>query len=428
MMFAIAIVIFLALAFAGMPIGFVFALLGFAGTVLLKGWGPGLSLLGSAPWQWSSQGGLIVVPLFVLMGSFAFHSKISEELYVAAYKWFGRFPGGLAIATCIACTGFAACTGTSLASGAAMGTIAYPEMKRFHYDDRLATGVICVGGTLGILIPPSLIFIIYGFLTQQPVGVLFIAGIMPGIMMSTLYILTILFLCLRNPLLGPRGESFSWKERVASMRHIWGMLALFLLVIGGLYAGIFAPSEAGAIGAFGAFIIVLVRRGFSLKVFRESLRESLTITVFSMAILIGAMMFSVFVTVSGVPALFAEWVTELGVSRWYILILILAIYIPLGMILDNVSMILLTLPTVYPIVQALGFDMVWFGVLIVLANNMALITPPVGMVVYVVQGVTKVPMGEVFKGIFPFLGAMFIGWAILVAFPVISLWLPYSMR
>jgi len=427
MMFAIAIGVFLVLAFAGMPIGFAFALLGFVGTLMLKGIGPGLSLLGSAPWQWASQGGLIVVPLFVLMGAFAFHSKISEELYVAAYRWMGRLPGGLAIATCLACTGFAACTGTSLASGAAMGTIAYPEMKRFNYDDKLATGSICAGGTLGILIPPSIIFIIYGFLTQQPIGKLFIAGILPGILMSSLYIIVILSMCLRNPKLGPRGESFSWRERFASLRYVWGMLALFLLVIGGLYAGIFAPSEAGAIGAFGAFIIVLTRRGFSIKVLRESLRESLGITVFSMTILIGAMMFSVFVTVSGVPRIFAEWVTALNIPRYGILILLLALYIPLGMILDNVSMILLTLPTVYPLVNVLGFDLIWFGVLIVLANNMALITPPVGMVTYVVQGVTKVPLDQVFRGNFPFLAAMFIGWALLVAFPQISLWLPGTM-
>ncbi len=429
LMFSISIVVFLVLAFAGMPIAFAFGIIGFIGTLMIKGVGPGLSMLGSAPWQWASQAGLIVVPLFILMGEFAYRSKISEELYVAAYRWMGRLPGGLALATLLACTGFAACTGTSLASGAAMSTISYPEMKRYKYDDGLATGCICAGGTLGILIPPSIIFVIYGFLTQQPIGVLFIAGIMPGLMLSAMFLALIYIMCLRNPALGPPSkESLNWKQKFGSLRGTWGMLVLFILVIGGLYLGVFAPNEAGAIGASGAFLIVLFRRGFAWRVFYDGLKGSLNITVMSMTILIGAMMFSVFVTVSGVPSLFATWVTSFNVPKYAILAIILIIYIPIGMILDNVSMTLLTLPTIAPIIQALGFDMVWFGVLIVLMNNVALITPPVGMVVYVVQGVTKVPMETVFKGSMPFLIAMFAGLALLVIFPQISLWLPNTMK
>lgn len=426
-MFTVGICAVLIFAFLGMPVGFSFALVAFVGTLLIKGVGPGLSLLGTAPWQWASQSGLIVVPLFVMMGGFAFHSGITKDLYTAAYNWMGRMPGGLAIATCLAGAGFAACTGTSLASGVAMSRIAYPEMKRYKYDDKLATGSICAGGTLGILIPPSIIFILYGFITQQPIGVLFIAGVIPGILICTLSIFTVLFMCRRNPKLGPCGESFPWKVKFASLRGLWGMLALFFLVIGGIYAGIFAPCEAGAIGAFGAFIILLSKRGFSLPVLRDALGESLRITAFSMMILIGAMMFSTFVTVTGVPMVLTEWITGLTISRYAVLAAILIAYIPLGMILDNVSMVLLTLPTIFPLVQALGFDPIWFGVLLIMANIIALITPPVGMVTYVVQSVTKVPLGEVFKGNFIFLPSMLLGYVLLVIFPEISLWLPHTM-
>ena len=425
-MFIIGIAVFLVLAFVGMPIAFSFALVGFVGVLLIRGIGPGLSMLGSAPWQWASQAGLIVVPLFILMGQFAFHSGISRDLYIAANKWIGRLPGGLALATNLACTGFAACTGSSLASGATMGTIAYPEMMKFKYSPRLATGVIASGGTLGILIPPSVVFIIYGFLTAQPIGVLFIAGIFPGLLLSGLFLALISVMVLRNPKLGPPGQSFPWRERFASLTGVWGMLVLFVVVIGGLYLGVFAPSEAGAIGAFGAFVVALSRRT-KLPLFITALKDSLRLTCMVMTITIGAMIFGVFLTVSGAPSMLAAWITGLPVSPYVILILILLMYIPLGMVMDAMAMVLLTIPIIFPIVTGLGFDPIWFGVLIVLVFEMALITPPVGMIVYVVQGVTKVPMEVVFRGNFPFLIAMIAALALLVAFPQISLWLPGTM-
>jgi tripartite ATP-independent transporter DctM subunit len=425
--FIIGLVLFLILAFLGMPIAFAFAIVGFAGFTFIRGIGPGLAMLGSAPWGWASKSDLIVVPLFILMGQFAFHSGISRDLFVAANRWIGKLPGGLALATNLACTGFAACTGSSLASGATMGTIAYPEMMKFNYSPRLATGSIASGGTLGILIPPSIVFIIYGFLTAQPIGVLFIAGIFPGLLLSGLFATLILVMCLRNPKLGPRGESFSWRERFASLTGVWGMLVLFVIVIGGLYFGVFAPSEAGAVGAFGALLVALSRRRTTIRMFITALIDSLRLTVMTMTILIGAMIFSVFVTVSGFPSVFSAWVTGLPISPIAVLLLILIIYIPLGMVLDALSMILLTIPTVFPIISGLGFDPIWFGVLIVLVVEMALITPPVGMIVYVVQGVTKVPLEEVFRGNMPFLIAMIAALALLVAFPQISLFLPSTM-
>jgi C4-dicarboxylate transporter DctM subunit len=424
--FLIGLVAFLALAFLGMPIAFAFAMVGFVGVLLIKGVGPGLSMLGAAPWQWAGQAGLIVVPLFILMGQYAFHSGISRDLYSAANKWIGRLPGGLALATNLACTGFAACTGSSLASGATMGTIAYPEMMKFNYSPRLATGCIASGGTLGILIPPSIVFIIYGFLTAQPIGILFIAGIFPGLMLSGLFAAVILVMSIRNPKLGPRGEAFSWRERFASLVGVWGMLLLFVLVIGGLYLGVFAPSEAGAMGAFGAFIIALSRRT-KVPLLITALKDSLRLTCMILTITIGAMIFGVFLSISGAPSMFAAWIAGLPVSPYVILIFILLMYIPLGMVMDALAMVLLTIPIIFPIITELGFNPIWFGVLIVIVFEMALITPPVGMIVYVVQGVTKVPLEEVFAGNMPFLIAMIASLVILVAFPQISLFLPATM-
>jgi len=424
--FAVGLAVFLLLAFVGLPIAFAFGIVGFVGVLLIKGVGPGLAMLGSAPWQWSSQSGLLVVPLFILMGQFAFHSGISRDLYIAANKWIGRLPGGLALATNMACTGFAACTGSSLASGATMGTIAYPEMKKFGYSPRLATGCIAAGGTLGILIPPSVVFIIYGFLTAQPIGELFIAGIFPGLLLSGLFLTLISLMVLRNPKLGPPGQSFPWRERFTALTGVWGMLVLFVLVIGGLYLGVFAPSEAGAIGAFGAFLVALSRRT-KIPLLLTALKDSMRLTCMVMTILIGAMIFGVFLTVSGFPTMVSAWITSLPVSPYVVLILILLMYIPLGMVMDAMAMVLLTIPIIYPIITGLGFDPIWFGVLIVLVFEMALITPPVGMIVYVVQGVTKVPLEEVFRGNMPFLIAMIVALALLIAFPQISLWLPGTM-
>ncbi len=425
-LFIIGIVILLALAFIGMPIAFAFALVGFAGVLAIKGIAPGLSMLGSAPWQWASQSGLVVVPLFILMGQFAFHSGISRDLFKAANRWLGRFPGGLALATNLACTAFAACTGSSVATGATMGTIAFPDMMKYKYHPRLATGCIASGGTLGVLIPPSVVFILYGFLTSEPIGVLFIAGIMPGLLLSALFLMIIIAIVLIDPTQGPRGDSFTWKERFSSLTGIWGMLTIFIIVIGGLYAGIFAPSEAGSIGAFGAFVIAVVRRT-KVESLITALRESIQTTCMVMTITIGAMIFGVFLSVSGAPALLASWIGGLPLSPYAILVCILLLYVPLGMVMDSMAMVLLTIPIFFPIIIELGFDPIWFGVLIVLVFEMALITPPVGMIVYVVQGVTKVPMEEIFRGNMPFLIAMIAALALIVIFPDIALWLPRTM-
>ena len=309
-----------------------------------------------------------------------------------------------------------------------MGTIAFPEMERFKYSPRLGTGVIAAGGTLGILIPPSTIFIIYGIITETSIGDLFIAGILPGIMLSLLFCLLIYFMCRRNPELGPSSEAFTWKERFASLTGIWGMLLLFFLVIFGLYFGVFAPSEAGAIGAFGALFISLARRRMTKKRAVTALVETVRISCFSLFVLVGAMMFNTFLSMTGLPRMLSDWVTHLPFPPYAILVIICIFYIPLGMVIDCLPMILLTMPFVFPIIEGFGFSPVWFGVLVCVLGELSLITPPVGINIYVVQGVTKAPLSEVARGILPFAIVFVVGIAILIAFPQISLFLPNTLK
>lgn len=424
----ISLVLFFVLVVLGMPIGFTFATIGFLGFALVRNLGGALNLLAVVPYTWGSTYTMIVIPLFVLMGQFAFHSGISGELYSAGYKWVGRQPGGLALATNIACTGFAACTGSSLASAATMGVIAVPEMKKFNYDPRLATGCVAAGGTLGILIPPSVIFIIYGILTGTSIGKLFIAGIVPGILLSLLFSVLIYVMCWRNPKLGPRGPAFPLKEKVASLRGVAGMLFLFVLVIGGLYAGIFTPTEASASGAFGAFMILLLRRRLNRYVLISSLKDTVQTTAMIMMIVVGAQIFNGFLALSGVPTMVARGMGGLSISPQAILSIILFIYIPLGMIMDALPMILLTLPTIFPIVVNLGFDPVYFGVLLCIMCNLANITPPMGMNLYIIKGVARdVPLEQIIMGALPFMIIMLLCVAILILFPQISLFLPSLM-
>jgi C4-dicarboxylate transporter DctM subunit len=424
----VAFVVFLILLFLRMPIAFAFAIAGFGGFVYLKGIGPALSLLGSAPYGWASSSSLIPLPLFVLMGQLAFHSGISRDLYETAYRWIGRFPGGLAMTTVLACTGFAACTGSSVAGAATMGTIAMPEMRKYNYSPYLATGAIASGGTLGILIPPSTIFIIYGYLTGTSIGSLFIAGILPGLLLSGIFLILIYLRCRLNPRLGPPMDiPASWRERLTSLRGAAGMLFLFFLVIGGLYGGIFAPSEAGAIGALGACLFALFRRRLTWRVLISCLRDTAKITSFALVILIGAMIFGAFLAHSGIPSIISQWVVRLPISPYLIVAGVIILYIPLGMAMDALPMILLTMPVIFPAIIALGFNPVWFGVLVVISAEMALISPPVGINVFVVQGVCNEPLHVVFRGVIPFILVMIVCLAILVAFPQIAMFLPNSM-
>ena len=422
----IAVGSFLFLSFLGLPLGFSFALVGSAGMYLLRGLAPALNILGGNPYSQVASFVLCAIPLFVLMGQLAYYSGISRNLFDAAYKLMSKLPGGLALATMGACTAFAACTGSSLASAATMGTIAHSEMKRYKYSSRLATGTIAAGGTLGILIPPSTIFIILGIITETSIGALFIAGILPGLLLAGLFMLLILVMCKRNPALGPPGRAFSWNEKFRSLRSVWGMLGLFVLVIGGLYVGVFSPSEAGSIGACGAFILALVKR-MPWSDFVSAFKDSAQITCYMLFILIGASIFNIFLGIAGVPAAMSTWITSLPVPPIGIILGMLALYVPLGMFLDTLGMILLTVPIFFPVVIQLGFDPVWFGVMICMMAELGMITPPVAINVYIVQGVTNVPMEDIFLGIIPFVAIYILAIGLLVAFPGIALFLPRLM-
>jgi tripartite ATP-independent transporter DctM subunit len=413
----------------GIPIAFSFGIVGFMGILYVSGLKTALATVEIIPYAYVTNSILTCVPMFILMGYLAFHSGISRDLYVAAYKWFGRLPGGLAVATMGACAGFAAATGVSSASAAAMGAVALPEMRRYGYDDSLATGTVAVGGTLGILIPPSTAFILYGLIAEQSIGKLFIAGIIPGILVATCYMILILVRARLNPRLAPQGEKTTWKDKFLSLRLVFGILVLMGLVMGGLWGGIFTPTEAGALGALGAMLIYVFRRGIRKKELVSALTDTIKTTAMIFCIVIGAMIFSNFLAYTELPMSLAHNIANLALPPYAILILILILYIPLGMFMDPVSMVLLTIPIFVPIIGVLGFNMIWFGVIAVRLIELGLITPPVGLNCFVIAGVAKdVPLSRIFRGILPFIIMDIPIMAVLVAFPQISLFLPNTMK
>lgn len=412
----------------GMPIAVAFALLGGLGILYLGGTGALLGALGTVPYTWASFYILLTIPMFMLMGYLAGESGISHGLYNSAYKWLGRLPGGLAEATMAACTAFAACTGSSVASAATMGSVALPEMRRYGYNQRLATAVVAIGGTLGILIPPSGLFIIYGVITQNSIGQLFFAGVFPGLMLGGLYMAYIYYRARTNPDMAPRGPSSTWREKLVSLKDVWGMLLLFLLVMGGIWGGIFTPTEAAAIGAFGAMAITFAKRKLSPKTLDSALSETIRTSAMVLAIIFCAMFFNAFLAMSRLPMDLSAWVSGLPVPRYAIVAAIIILYIPLGMFMEATSMIVLTVPIFYPTIIALGFDGVWWGVVLCVMVELALVTPPVGMNCYVIAGVARdIPLYDVFRGVLPFVFVALFGVVLIVAFPQISLWLPGTM-
>jgi C4-dicarboxylate transporter, DctM subunit len=424
----LGLVLLLMLLLLRMPIGLSMALTGFLGFCLLSTFNAGFSLLGLVTYQTASSYTLTVIPLFILMGQFAGHSRMGADLYQGIYRWIGFLPGGLAMATVAACAGFAAVSGSSLATAATLATVALPEMKRFHYDDRLATGSIAAGGTLGILIPPSTVMVIYGILTEQPIGTLFVAGIFPGLLLSGLFLITIYILTVRNPELGPPGPRFSLRERIGALHSMGGLLGLFILVVGGLYAGWFTPTEAAGIGAFGALLMTLIKRRLNRGNLLASLTETALTTAMIFLILIGANIFGYFLAVSQIPEWVIGRVTSLGMNRYLVLGVVCLVYMVLGCLMEGLAIMVITLPVIYPMMMNLGFDPIWFGVVITLFMEMSLITPPVGMNVFVISGMARdVPMAVIFRGILPFFLAMVICLILLILAPQIALFLPGTM-
>ena len=424
----VGIVVMLILLALRMPIGIAMLLVGIVGFGVLNGLQPALYALGSYPYSYTAVYELAVIPLFVLMGNCAGVSGMSRDLYSAAYAWVGHWRGGLASATIVACAGFAAVSGSSVASAVTMGRVCLPEMERYKYDPRLATGTVAAGGTLGILIPPSTAFIVYAILTEQSIGRLLLAGFLPGILLASLFVITVSVWTRLSPELGPPGPVAGRAERMRTLGRSGPMLVIVGASIGGIYLGVFTPSEAAAVGAFLALGYAFWRKSLTGSGFAEVLLETVKTTSFVFLILIGAFVFGPFLALSGLPEHLAQSLSGLPVPRIVILSILVAIYIVLGMFLEGFSILVLTLPIVVPIVEALHYDLIWFGVLMVVVLEMGLISPPVGINVFVVKGlVPDVPMSQIFRGIMPFWIAMLVCVVLLTAFPQIALFIPNTM-
>jgi tripartite ATP-independent transporter DctM subunit len=412
----------------GMPIGFAMGLSAFVGTLLVINTSAALALLGQTAYETGLTYNLSVIPMFVLMGYIAGEAGLNESLYRACYTWLGHRRGGLALATIGGCGAFSAICGSSLATAATMAQIALPEMRRYKYDDRLATGAVAAGGTIGILIPPSVIMVIYGLLTETSISQLFLAGVVPGILTVLGFMLTVSIMTRIDPKLGPPAPRSSAREKLLAFRDVWGTAALFLLVIGGLYVGIFSPTEAASVGAVGALALGFLNRKSVNQLLSSSLVETVKTTAMIFTVLIGAILFNNFLILASIPNLVSDWISGLPFGKTAILVIIIAMYFVLGCLLDSLAMILLTIPIVFPIVQALGYDPVWFGVIVVMVVELGLITPPIGMNVFVIKGIARdVPLEMIFRGVAPFIVAQLVLISLLVAFPQIALWLPSTM-
>ena len=425
----IGVGIFLILMFLKMPIGLAMALAGFIGICFARGVSPALNNIGVNAYSTATSYHLSVIPLFILMGVLAGYGGVSKDAFSTLHKWVGHFPGGLAMATSGACAAFGAVCGDHIATAATMCSAALPEMRRYKYKDELSLGCIAASGNLGFLIPPSAAFIVYGFITQVSIGSLFMAGILPGLLLTLLFWLAIYLQCRVNPMIAPPGPKVNWRERLKALRGIWGIFILFIIVMGGIYAGVFTPTEAGAVGALATFILSVISRQLTWSGFINSLFETIKTTALIFLLIIGAMIFSTFLTASEIPITLGAYIENLEVNRYVILGAILMFYVITGFFMDIFALLLVSLPIVFPIVVlSLGFDPVFFGVLAVLTIAMGSISPPVGILVFAVHGIVReVPLFTIFRGCLPFLGAMFICLIILVAFPQISLVLPNLM-
>jgi len=417
------------LALLRVPLAFAMGLVGFVGLGLMRGWTATSASAAQVVYETGFAYTLSVVPLFILMGNFVARAGLAQELFRAAYAFVGHVRGGLAHATVLACAGFGAICGSSIATAATMSKVAYPSMRKLGYADYLSTGVIAAGGTLGIMIPPSTILVIYGIVTETHIGKLFAAGVLPGLLCAAMMMGAVAFITWRDPAAGPAGARTSWPERVRAVRNIWGVALLVVLVLGGIYGGVFTATEGAGIGASGAFFFALVRRALTWRVLFEVLVESARTTAMLFTVLIAAMMFSSFVNFTTMPGDLKDWILQLGLPPLAIVGAMMVIYVVLGTIMEELSMVLLTIPVFFPIVVQLGFDPVWFGVLIVLVVQIGLISPPVGMNLFVLNALLKeVPMSQIFRGVWLFVAALVVALAIVLEVQPLALWLPGFMK
>lgn len=417
------------LALCRLPLAFAMGLVGFVGMGLIRGWDPAIASTAQVVHETGFAYTLSVIPLFVLMGNFVARAGLAHELFAAAYAFIGHRRGGLAHATVAACAGFGAICGSSIATAATMSKVAYPSMRKLGYSNTLSTGVMAAGGTLGIMIPPSTILVIYGVVTETNIGELFAAGVIPGLLSAAALMGVVVLLTWLKPSHAPAGARASWPERWQSLRGIWGVVLLIVVVLGGIYGGLFTATEGAGFGAAGAFLFAVARKRLSWDSLKLVLAESARTTAMLFALLIAATLFANFVNFTTLPDDLKGWITQSGLSPTMIIVAMMAIYILLGTVMEELTMVLLTIPLFFPIVLELGFDPVWFGVLIVMIVQIGLISPPVGMNLFVINSLLpEVKLSEIFAGCWPFVAVLVLMLGLLIAFPALSLWLPSLMN
>ena len=421
----IAIVVFLVLIMLGMNIGFALMLVGFVGYAVVVNPTAAIGVLRTIPATQASSYTLMVVPMFVIMGNFAFEAGLSEGLYAAGSKWLSRLPGSLACGTVAACAGFGAICGSCAATAATMGTISIREMRKYGYSDKLSCGTVAMGGTLGVMIPPSTSMVVYAIMAECSIGALFAAGVLPGIMLAALCILTIVIWVRLDPTLAPATQKYSWKERFSSLKGLVWVVLLFGVVLGGMFAGFFTVNQASAVGAVLSMLIALVRHRLNREVFVRVIRTSIKTAAMTFLILIGAAVFCKFLAITGLPAKLAAAIAGMNVSKYVVILIMTLIYLFLGAIMDELPMIMLTVPIFLPIVEALGFNAIWFGIYVVLVMELGAITPPVGLNCFVISGVARdVSLGTIYRGVLPFCVTILVAICIVTAVPQIPMILP----
>jgi len=420
----IALLVLLLLFSTGIELGFAMALVGFVGFAYLNGFHAAINLLSRDVFDVITSYGYTVFPLFILMGQIGFNAGIAVRLYNAAHKFVGHIPGGLAMATVMGATAFKAICGSSAATSATFASVAIPEMERYGYDKKLSSGVVAIVGTLGVIIPPSVTLIILGILTEQSIGQLFIAGIIPGLMIALFFIGIIYGWAKINPAIAPMSERSTWKARIRSLPEVFWVMVVFILVVGGIMRGYFTPSEAGAVGTFAVFLLAVLKRDLTFKKYAASVKESLRTAIMLLMLIAGSTVLGHFIAVTNIPQNAADWIVALPLNRYLIMILICLVFELGGSFIDDLAFLILATPIFYPAVLKLGFHPLWFGIVIGVVAMIGVVIPPVAICVFVVKNITKIPMGTIYKGVAPFLIALILVWGLLFFFPQLALWLP----
>ena len=419
-----ALVLLLLLFATGIELGIAMALVGFVGFAYLNGFRPAMQLVGRDIYDVITNYGYTVFPLFILMGQIGFNAGIAVRLYGAAHKFVGHIPGGLAMATVIGATGFKAICGSSAATSATFASVAIPEMDRYGYDRKLSTGIVATVGTLGCIIPPSVVLIVFGIITEQSIGQLFLAGIIPGLIIAFFFIGIIYGWVKINPKIAPMSERSTWKARLRSLPEVVWILLVFLLVIGGIMQGFFTPTEAGAVGTFAVLLLAVARRSLNFSGYMKSLSEALRTAGMILMLIAGSIILGHFIAVTNIPQKTADWLVALPLNRYVILLLICIVYQIGGSFIDDLAFMILATPIFYPAVLKLGFNPIWFGIVIGVVVMIGVVIPPVAVCVFVVKNITKEPIGRIYKGVAPFLISLIVVWGLLFAFPQLALWLP----